>query len=140
MNFYRLYFSADGHIVHRHDFYADDDGIASKAAALVLDACSEACDELELWDGKRLIVKINMSRMESAILNSHETGKTSATARDVSARAEQVWAPVERVSAALAEMIEELALDIEQTISASDWRFRTSQRLQANIIEKSRDR
>ena len=53
MDAYRLYFKARGSIVARQDFAAEDDAAAQSIAAALFDACSDACQMIDLWQGTR---------------------------------------------------------------------------------------
>ena len=52
---YRLYFKALGSIVGRQDFEAEDDAAAQRIAAVLFDACSDRSQNIELWQGERLL-------------------------------------------------------------------------------------
>src|ERR1700761_2320172 len=55
MNFYRIFLLRQEKITAHHEFSAEDDAYARRAAILAFDACSDHCDDFELWYGARLI-------------------------------------------------------------------------------------
>jgi hypothetical protein len=55
---YRMYFwfrDHHSHIHGREDFEADNDATAIHIAGILQDACSDVCDNFELWQGSRQI-------------------------------------------------------------------------------------
>jgi len=53
MSAYRMYFLIWGQIQGREDFEAADDVAAIRIAGVLYDTCSDVCDGLDLWQGKR---------------------------------------------------------------------------------------
>ncbi len=74
---YRIYFrDKDGLTAGRHDFDAVDDDSAMMIATLLCDACSGACETVELWDGAR---RVDISSQQKQVL----------TAEQINARAQE---------------------------------------------------
>ena len=55
MSSYRIYFVGAGAIHGRQDFDADGDQNAIEVAHVLLDACSDACQSFDLWQGTRRV-------------------------------------------------------------------------------------
>ncbi len=55
MNFYRIFLLRQEKITAHHEFSAENDEWARRAAALAFDACADHCDDFELWYGAHLI-------------------------------------------------------------------------------------
>jgi hypothetical protein len=55
MTAYRLYFKTDGSIVARQDFDGENDADAQQVAVVLLDACSDRCQTVDLWQGGRQV-------------------------------------------------------------------------------------
>ncbi len=55
MNFYRIFLLRQEKITAHHEFSAENDGWARRAAALAFDACADHCDDFELWYGAHLV-------------------------------------------------------------------------------------
>jgi hypothetical protein len=55
MNCYRIFLLRLGMIAAHHEFHAESDDWGCRAAALAFDACTEHCDDFELWDGVHLV-------------------------------------------------------------------------------------
>jgi hypothetical protein len=57
---YRMYFwfrnHHSSHMQGREDFKADDDVAAIRIACILQDACSDVCDDFELWQGPHQIL------------------------------------------------------------------------------------
>jgi len=142
MTFYRAFFMAHGHIVHRHEFHAESDEIAIHAADKVADACSEACDGLEIWSGARPIASFKTQTSQPLLDKSRDvfarTTEALANAETIAMNAEKNSRRHKDVSARAMEAIDGIAIDIEHAIRADDLRFRESPRLQAKLTELSR--
>jgi hypothetical protein len=52
---YRVYFRGPAFIHGRHDFVAEDDVAAMVLAELLYEACSDRCEQFELWRGATMI-------------------------------------------------------------------------------------
>jgi len=90
---YRVYLrQADGVIIGRHDFAADDDDEGLKVAAILFDACSDLSTDYELWHGTRRVDGIAPSSRPRISLGSlvekHE--RSAAQCAEVLRRSE--WA------------------------------------------------
>lgn len=57
MRHYQLYLLTDGNISTRLEFFADEDVEALESAALLFEACSDACSNYELWSGSELLAR-----------------------------------------------------------------------------------
>jgi hypothetical protein len=55
---YRVFFRNEHGICGRDDFDVDDDDTAFTIAALLADVCSDQCTNFDLWQGTRLIRRI----------------------------------------------------------------------------------
>lgn len=55
MSCYRIFLLRQGKITAHHEFSADNDARACRAAALAFDACTDYCDDFELWFGVQLV-------------------------------------------------------------------------------------
>ena len=55
MNFYRIFLLRQGKITAHHEFSAENDDWARRAGAIAFDACSDYCDDFELWYGVQLV-------------------------------------------------------------------------------------
>ena len=55
MNLYRIFFLRREKITAHHEFSAENDASARRAAALAFDACTDHCDDFELWYGAHLV-------------------------------------------------------------------------------------
>jgi len=53
MSAYRMYFLISGQVQGGEDFEAADDVAAIRIAGVLYDTCSDVCDGLDLWQGKR---------------------------------------------------------------------------------------
>ena len=58
---YRLYLLARGTIVARDDFQIEGDAAAAAVAVRLFDACSDECDDYELWSGAIRVVAAGRS-------------------------------------------------------------------------------
>jgi hypothetical protein len=70
---YRVFLLRQGKIAAHHEFNAETDAWACRAAALAFDACTDYCDDFELWYGVRLVTS-------RAGLKTREIAETEATA------------------------------------------------------------
>jgi hypothetical protein len=52
---YRIFLLRQSKIAAHHEFSADNDVWACRAAALAFDACTDYCDDFELWYGMQLL-------------------------------------------------------------------------------------
>jgi hypothetical protein len=52
---YRLFLLRRGKIAAHHEFRAENDIWACRAVALAFDACTDYCDDFELWYGVSLV-------------------------------------------------------------------------------------
>jgi hypothetical protein len=142
MTFYRAFFSVSGHIISRQEFHAESDEVAVQAAEKVADACSEACEELQIWDGARLVASVTAPTPDSLIGKSRKLFAMAREARilgrKASAQKEEASKNHKEISARAIEVIEGLALNIEQALHSGDLRFRESPRLQTKLAELSR--
>jgi hypothetical protein len=55
MNPYRIFLLRREKITAHHEFSAENDASARRAAALAFDACADHCDDFELWYGAHLV-------------------------------------------------------------------------------------
>lgn len=55
MNIYRIFLMRQGKIAAHHEFSAESDDWARRAADLAFDACTDYCDDFELWYGTHLV-------------------------------------------------------------------------------------
>lgn len=77
MNFYRIFLLRQEKITAHHEFSAEDDEWARRAAILAFDACADHCDDFELWYGAHLIASRAGLRTRAAIA---KPGEASAEA------------------------------------------------------------
>ncbi len=102
MTWYRLYFlDTVGRISARDEFEADDEADAAGLAALLYDACSDACPSFELWQGARRVLP-----------PSHH-----------------MPAPPRRSAALITQKMQETALEREELLQRSQTRLAGSKRL-----------
>jgi hypothetical protein len=60
---YRVYFvNEGGRIEAGHDFEAESDTVALVVADALCEACADACDRFELWQGVRRVEKLPVRR------------------------------------------------------------------------------
>ena len=60
---YRVYFlNEGGRIEAGHDFDAESDAVALVVADALCEACADACDRFELWQGVRRVEKLPVRR------------------------------------------------------------------------------
>jgi len=52
---YRIFLLRQGKIAAHHEFSAENDAWACRAAALAFDSCTDYCDDFELWYGVQLL-------------------------------------------------------------------------------------
>jgi hypothetical protein len=85
MTVYRIYFTTfNGRIVGRHDFAADDDATAARIGYVLFEACSDACQAFELWEGSR---KVRSRRRRRRVSSSDLTdGRRSDRRADIAER------------------------------------------------------
>lgn len=103
MNFYRIFLLRQEKITAHHEFSAENDEWARRAAALAFDACADHCDDFELWYGAHLIA--SRAGLKTAGL---KTGASVAKPDQASAEAEAAsW---EGAIAAVAVAIIEAAM------------------------------
>ena len=82
-----------------HDYRLENDEWACRVAALVFDACTECCDDFELWDGARLVT----SREGLKIRNAGPNADAASPRADPDAAASQE--EVEAVAATILEAV-----------------------------------
>ncbi len=121
MNRYQLFLLQQGKIVMRYEFNAENDEHACAATALVFDACTDGCDDFELWAGVRLV-----------------TRRASWKARAIIARAANVAARADDHVATLEEAIERIAVTIEEAAMEMSDALRASPRLNLRLSELRR--
>lgn len=103
---YRVYFlNQGGRIEAGHDFEAESDAVALVVADALCEACADACDRFELWQGVRRVEKLPVRRDPEMLRNAME--QVLKTARAISERG-----GVLGQSKTLAAAIERLERDI----------------------------
>ncbi len=95
MSCYRIFLLRQGKITAHHEFGADNDARACRAAALAFDACTDHCDDFELWFGVQLIAS-------RAGLRTHTLDAT-ADAAFAERQAMAADAGIERIAVAILE-------------------------------------
>lgn len=100
MTEYRLYFLDEkGAIEAREGFEAADDDAALTVSDLVCRACSDLCTAYELWQGMRLVMRVDGGRAKPAV---PANGQPSA---------------------------QDIALKVEESLQSSRWRIARSLKL-----------
>jgi hypothetical protein len=80
---YRVYFlNEGGRIEAGHDFEAESDAVALVVADALCEACADACDRFELWQGVRRVEKLPVRRDPEMLRNAME--QVLKTARAIS--------------------------------------------------------
>ncbi|HWG79387.1 MAG TPA: hypothetical protein VN681_06410 [Stellaceae bacterium] len=70
---YRVYFlNEGGRIEAGHDFEAESDAVALVVADALCEACADACDRFELWQGVRRVEKLPVRRDTEMLRNATE--------------------------------------------------------------------
>jgi hypothetical protein len=72
MNCYRIFLLRQDKITAHHEFGAENDTWAGRAAALAFDACSECCDDFELWYGVHLVTTCTGLKTRATIAEADE--------------------------------------------------------------------
>ena len=82
---YRVYFlNEGGRIEAGHDFEAESDTVALVVADALCEACADACDRFELWQGVRRVEKLPVRRDPEMLRNAMT--EVLKTARAISER------------------------------------------------------
>jgi hypothetical protein len=82
---YRVYFvNEGGRIEAGHDFEAESDTVALVVADALCEACADACDRFELWQGVRRVEKLPVRRDTEMLRGAME--QVLKTARTISGR------------------------------------------------------
>jgi hypothetical protein len=82
---YRVYFvNEGGRIEAGHDFEAESDTVALVVADALCEACADACDRFELWQGVRRVEKLPVRRDTEMLRGAME--QVLKTARAISGR------------------------------------------------------
>ena len=125
MIFYHLYLFAEGDILIRQDFYAENDAIACGIAAIVADACSDQCDAFELWDGTRIVLS------DVPLRAAEVTEGVEKVVRRTIARIERAEDSLE----SLRETLETSAAALEESAMNANERLRRSERLSTRLAD-----
>ena len=82
---YRVYFVNEGDRIEAgHDFEAESDTVALVVADALCEACADACDRFELWQGVRRVEKLPVRRDTEMLRGAME--QVLKTARAISGR------------------------------------------------------
>ena|ERR1700744_4435784 len=114
MNLYRIFLLRRGTITAHHEFSAENDDWACRAAALAFDACADDCDDFELWYGVHLVTSGAGLKTRASNENADE-------------------ASAEAVSATVEGAIETIAARIIEAAMATNSALRESPRLTARL-------
>jgi hypothetical protein len=120
---YRVFLLRQGKIAAHHEFSAENDALACRAAALAFDACTDYCNDFELWYGMQLV-----------------TSRAGLKTREIATP--QANAPTAAHSATLRTGIEGIAVQILEAAMATSEALRSSARLttQLNALRRPRVR
>jgi len=117
MLLYHLYLFADGDILVRQGFLAENDDIASGIAAIVADGCSDQCEKFELWEGARIVLNHISLRAQEII------ERVLKTAERTMARIENPDTSLKALQTSLetsAAVLLESAMSVDGSLSRSE--------------------
>ena len=106
MNSYRIFLLQKVKIIAHSDYRLENDEWASRAAAIVFDACTDCCDDFELWEGARLVttragLKMRMDGAEADAATLRADAEAAASQDEIEAVAATVLEAVMKASPAL---------------------------------------
>jgi hypothetical protein len=111
---YRIFLLRQSKITAHHEFRAENDDGACQAAAIAFDACTDHCDDFELWKGAQLVAS-----------------STGLTTRAIIAKADEAFAGA--MTATSDGAIERIAVRIIEAAMAANGALRDSPRLNVRL-------
>ncbi len=118
MNLYRIFLLRQGKITAHSEFSAENDDWACRAAALAFAACTDRCDDFELWYGAQLV-----------------TSSAGLQTRAIIAQAGEAFAGAQDTT--LQRAIERIAVRILEGAMKTSCELRDSPRINTRLSELS---